>query len=285
MEKIKNSRAASFAAVTAIYVAAAVVGIALYRALPFESWLSLLAADVAATVFTFLFSVLFGNASVYDPYWSVQPIVILACFAVGKEVTLPRVLLLTAVVYWGVRLTANWAYTFRGLAWQDWRYTMLKEKSGALYPLVNFFGIHLIPTLVVYGCTFPAVYAFENDAAPNAGCIVFFLLSVFAATLQLVSDVQMHRYRKDRDAPFMRRGIWKYSRHPNYLGEILMWWGVALSVLSVFPGKWFLLAGAAANTALFLFVSIPMADGRQSAKPGFEEYKKETRMLLPVKKF
>ena len=63
-----------------------------------------------------------------------------------------------------------------------------------------------------------------------------------------------------------------------------MWWGVALAVVCAEPSAWYLIAGAVANTALFLAVSIPMADGRQSRKAGFVEYKKDTRMLLPIKK-
>ena len=94
----------------------------------------------------------------------------------------------------------------------------------------------------------------------------------------------MHKFRKNRTAPFIRIGLWKYSRHPNYLGEILMWWGVGLSVLCAAPSAWYLMAGAVANTVLFFAVSIPMADKRQSRKDGFAEYKKQTRMLLPIKK-
>lgn len=59
-------------------------------------------------IVTFIFSLIFRNASVYDPYWSVQPIVILMAFAIGKEMTIGRILLLMAVCYWGIRLTANW---------------------------------------------------------------------------------------------------------------------------------------------------------------------------------
>ena len=94
----------------------------------------------------------------------------------------------------------------------------------------------------------------------------------------------MHRYRKNRTAPFIRVGLWKHSRHPNYLGEILMHWGVALMALCLLLSKWYLIFGAVANTVLFLVVSIPMADKRQSRKAGFEEYKRETRMLLPIPK-
>jgi len=192
--------------------------------------------------------------------------------------------MLVAVFFWGVRLTANWAYTFHGLDHQDWRYTMLKEKTGVFYPLINFIGIHMVPTLIVYGCTVPAVYLFLNPAETNWGSFAGFFISVCAVILQGTADIQMHRFRKNRIGGFIRTGLWKYSRHPNYLGEILMWWGVGLGAVAVFPQKWYLLAGAAANTLLFLVVSIPMADGRQSKKAGFAEYKKQTRMLLPIKK-
>ena len=288
MRKIKQNRALSFVIVAVIYIFAAAIGIGAFNAvksLPW--WLALLIADIIATVFTFLFSIILGNSSVYDPYWSVQPPVILIAFAIGRELTALGVLLIIAVGFWAIRLTANWAYTFYGLNSQDWRYTMLKEKTGAFYPLINFVGIHMVPTLVVYGCALPAVYAILNGISANPGSIIFISISLLAATMQGVADVQMHRFRKNKtDAtPFIRAGLWKYSRHPNYLGEILMWWGVALSVVCAAPEAWYLISGAVSNTVLFLAVSIPMADKRQSRKAGFAEYKAKTRMLLPIKKF
>ena len=108
--------------------------------------------------------------------------------------------------------------------------------------------------------------------------------TVLAVLLQFFADKQMHAYRKNRTTPFIRVGLWKYSRHPNYLGEILMWWGIAFYAVVTIPSAWWLLAGAITNTVLFLTVSIPMADGRQSKKEGFDEYKKHTRMLLPIYK-
>lgn len=278
------SRMRSFAMIAFIYILAAVIGIAVYLALPYGWQLNLLIADVAATVVTFIFSLLFKNASVYDPYWSVQPIVIVLALAVGQALTPLRMMLMGVICLWGVRLTANWAYTFHGLTHQDWRYTMLHQKTGVFYPMVNFLGIHLVPTLIVYGCVLPAAYAMLYDAPFNMGSVVFFCLSVAAVTLQGTADFQMHRFRKKKTGGFIHEGLWKYSRHPNYLGEILMWWGMALAVVCAFPEQWYLCAGAAANTVLFLTVSIPMADNRQSAKPGFAEYRKKTRMLLPIRK-
>ena len=157
---------------------------------------------------------------------------------------------------------------------------MLKEKSGRLYPLVNFFGIHLFPTIVVYLCVLPAVTAIYNKADLNPLSIIFIGLSFCAAVLQGLADIQMHIFRNSGASGFNRIGLWKHGRHPNYACEILMWWGIGLaSVISLGDSYW-LLAGALINTLMFFFISIPMADKRQSRKPGFGEYKKETRLFF-----
>ena len=187
----------SFIIITAVYLIAGAVGVILCVTLPFDVWLNLLLADVVATTVTFLFSLIFRNASVYDPYWSVQPIVIAFGYVLfsGAEITLVTVLPLIAITIWGVRLTANWAYTFHGLSHQDWRYTMLKEKTGALYPIINYLGIHMFPTIVVYSVVLPVVYLTTVGGEINAGTIIFFIVSLLATTLQGVSDVQMHKFR------------------------------------------------------------------------------------------
>lgn len=282
--KLSLNRATSFVIIAFVYIIAALVGIVLYLYLPFAFWLNLLLADLAATVVTFLFSVIFGNASVYDPYWSVAPIVIVVFCAIRMgALGAVQILPLIAVVIWGIRLTANWAYTFKGLAHQDWRYTMLKEKTDKLYPIVNFLGIHVFPTLVVYACILPVVFTFVYRPSFNLGSAIFFAVSVFAAVWQGASDCVMHKFRKSGQKGFNRMAMWKYSRHPNYLGEILMWWGVALAFVSVMPSQWYLILGATVNTLMFLFISIPLADGHQARKEGFAQYKAETRMLLPIR--
>lgn len=284
MNKVRDSKALGILIITVIYIAASCLGVWLYFLLPFSFWLNLLIADVVATVFVFSFSVVLKNASVYDPYWSVQPIVILVCFAWHYQLTSAAVLLLVSVIFWGIRLTGNWAYVFGGLNHQDWRYTKLKEDNGKLYPLINFTGIHMVPTLIVYMCTLPSVFVAREEVSANIGSYVGTVICISAATMQLVADTQMHKYRKRGEHGLIRTGLWKYARHPNYLGEISMWWGVAIQAVSVMPERWWLIAGAVANTVLFFTVSIPMADKRQSAKPGYAEYKKSTRSLLPIPK-
>ena len=99
---------------------------------------------------------------------------------------------------------------------------------GVFYPIINFVGIHMVPTLVVYGCVLPVVYAVINGVMANVGSVIFLCVSLGAATVQGIADCEMHKFRKNRNGAFIRVGLWKYSRHPNYLGEILMWWGSLL---------------------------------------------------------
>ncbi len=277
-------RSWSYLIIALVYAVATAVGLLVFNALTLDFWLSLLIADIAATAVTFIFSVIFDNASVYDPYWSVQPIVITLAIVLYVGVSELGIIMTSVVLAWGIRLTANWAYTFHGMTHQDWRYTMLKEKTGIFYPLVNFLGIHLFPTLVVYACVLPVAYAILLKLPINVFSVLFCLLSLGAVCLQGTADVQMQKFRKSRTGGFIRVGLWKYSRHPNYLGEVLMWWGMAGALICAVPSAWYLGAGALVNTLMFLFISIPMADKRQSKKIGFDEYKSATRMLLPIRK-
>lgn len=279
---IKN-RTLSFILIVLVYVLAAAGGIFFYDFLEqkcgFDFKLLLLLADIAATVIVFIFSLIFRNASVYDPYWSVQPPVILALALTRCGATAFSWIIFAAVLFWGLRLTANWVYNFTGFDYQDWRYTMLKDKTGPAYPIVNFLGIHLFPTLVVYLCILPAAEAIRSKTELTPLCIPFLLLCFAAPLFQGIADIQMHRFRKAGSGGFIRTGLWKHSRHPNYACEILMWWAVDLACFFSMNYKWQFLSGALVNTLMFLFISIPMADKRQSRKPGFEEYKKATRML------
>jgi steroid 5-alpha reductase family enzyme len=285
--RIKSSRLIGFAIITIIYIVAVIFGIWVYNQTSSSIYIKILAADVAATVTVYLFSLLFKNASVYDPYWSVAPIIILPLIALQISSNgLGTVLMLTAVTGWGVRLTYNWAKTFKNLSIQDWRYDMLKQNSKGFFPLVSFFGIQVFPTAVVYLCMLPAISFLQKDSL-NLLTVFGFAICFFAVLLQGISDYEMHEFRKktqDRSI-IMREGLWKNCRHPNYLGEILMWWGVYVMMMSSQTSTFYFAAGPVINTLMFIFISIPMAEKRlASYKKDFDKYIEETRVLIPLPK-
>ena len=264
------SKGTSLALVAGMYVVAIGMGVRLFAksldVLP--DAMALLAADVLATIIIWAFGVVYENVSIYDPYWSAIPPAAFTLWAFYKHSwSLPVVLLLVAVWYWGIRLTGNWAFTFKGIGHEDWRYTRYRDSMpSVLFQLTNFFGLNLMPTLLVFACMLPGFGLFE------AGLL--------AATVQLVADTQIHRFRAENQGKVCNVGLWKNGRHPNYFGEILFWWGVWTMYASVRGLDWLVL-GPVAMTALFLFISIPMMEQRQLAnKPDYAEYRKNTRLLI-----
>jgi steroid 5-alpha reductase family enzyme len=283
-----SSRLQSYLIITLCYMAAALVGMWVFQALSTALWLSLLIADLGATLFIWVLSQLLHNASVYDPYWSVQPplILLLTLIFLG-ELNLGSILLVVAVAFWGARLSINWMITFHGLHQQDWRYDQLEQKSGRCFPLVNLLGIQVMPTLIVYACLLPGFFYLVRGGGMNLGTLAGLALILGGALLEMVADYQMQQFRQHRQdrSELMRSGVWRHSRHPNYLGEIIVWWGVYLVMLSIFPELWYLGIGALVNTALFLFISIPLAEKHLATyKAGYPAYLRETHPLLPVPK-
>ncbi|MBQ7222793.1 MAG: DUF1295 domain-containing protein [Bacteroidales bacterium] len=281
------SRSVSFIIIALIYVAATLLGLICFKLLfgVYPLLPSLLIADVAATTFVWLFGLLFRNVSVYDPYWSVVPPIVFTAFALYEGTfTLPTVLLLLAVWYWGIRLTANWAVTFKGLDHEDWRYTRYRDSlSPFLFHITNYFGLNMMPTLVVFMVMIPGLGVIGSDASANFWTWLGFAMCVSSATIQLVADTEIHRFRDNHPGVPCNVGLWKHGRHPNYFGEIQMWWGVWVMYVSLagFSAHPWYVSGAVINTAMFLFISIPMMERRQLAnKPEYAEYKAHTRLLI-----
>lgn len=281
--KRNYSKGTSLAIITLIYGIAAAAGFLLFdklsAVLP-EIW-ALLLSDVLATVIVWAFGLVYENVSVYDPYWSVAPPVMFTAWAFYRGCfTLPVILLLVAVWYWGIRLTGNWAYTFKGLSHEDWRYTRYRETQPPfLFHVTNFFGLNMMPTLLVFLCMLPGFGLFEAESASWLTWLGF-VVCLSSATIQLVADTQIHRFRDEHPGQFCNVGLWKRGRHPNYFGEVQVWWGVWLMYASVHGIDWLVIAPVA-MTCLFLFVSIPMMERRQlERKPGYAEYRKKTRILI-----
>jgi len=284
LHKIKQSAIGSYVSIILMYILAAWVGLFVFS-LKSEGndILYLFYADCAATIIIWLFSVFFSNSSIYDPYWSVAPPFILTLLVLYYGiVSVPIVLLLIVIWLWAIRLTINWISTFPNLSHQDWRYTLFKERNPKIWQLINFTGIHLVPTIVVFLAMIPAFYLLQIETNANICTYLSFVLCIFAVSLQLISDIQMQKFRKANKGKICNIGLWKYSRHPNYLGEILLWWGVYFTLLSVAPQYWWLVFCPLANNLLFLFVSIPLMEKRQlNNKQEYADYIKVTGKLIP----
>ncbi len=251
-----------------------------------ELWQKIAIGDVVGTVIIFLFSVVLKNSSMYDPYWSVAPIVILGYLIVisGISPINIRIYLVSIVVlYWGIRLTGNWLKSWPGLNHEDWRYQKLAKENGAFYWPVSFLGIHLFPTVLVFLGCLPLITIVFSDRPFRWTDLLGFVISFAAIEIERRADGQLYKFRKSSGKPIVcETGLWRYSRHPNYFGEITFWGGIFIMALGINPSENLAYgAGFLCMVLLFVFISIPMMEKRQMQKAGYAEYRKRVWMLVP----
>ena len=273
-------------AYTAAGVIAVVSGILLHDQSPI---IVVGAADIAATVVIFFFSVMVRNSSMYDPYWSVAPVAIALFWLLqpgSNGFANPRhVLIFALLCLWALRLTANWVSQWRGLKHEDWRYRDIKRQTGRFYWPVSFLGIHLFPTILVFGGCL-ALWPTLSDQNTQFTWldVVAALVTLTAIVIEATADWQMRRFRRSlsrstqRDADAMPRGLWSVSRHPNYFGEVLFWWGLYLFVPLAYPDFRLVIVGPLLILGLFLGVSIPLMERHLIA--GHTEYVEYQRRVV-----
>jgi len=253
---------------------------------PMNMILKALILDIIGTAIIFLFSLTFNNSSMYDAYWSVAPIPILVYWmwlSPGEADIIRQVIIIGMVSIWGYRLTYNWAKRWKGMKDEDWRYVNFRNQFGKWYWPISFLGIHLFPTLIVFAALIPLYFAMHSVAPPGIFDFLALVVTGCAILIEWKADRELRFYlRNNGGHPFLKTGLWKYSRHPNYFGEVLFWIGLFLFSLSHTPFVWWTVPGPVLMTLLFYFISIPMIDKRMlSRKQGYAEYMASTSGLIP----
>lgn len=248
-------------------------------------------ADVVATCVMFGFSRAFDNSSFYDAYWSIFPMTLVPWLALGPSPggdALRQVVVGAVVWRWGVRLTWNWVRSWEGFGHEDWRYLVFREQHGSRYWAFSFAAIHMFPTVCTFVSSlplFPAMRAPEPFGPLDA---VAATVALLGAGIESMSDATLRRYRQECAAKGIRggiceRGLWRWSRHPNYFGECLFWIGIwAMGVAAEPSAWWWTLPGPIVIVALFVFGTIPMMERRSlERRPEYAEQQRKVSMLVP----
>ena len=225
----------------------------------------------------------------YDPYWSVAPIPIALFWLLrpGSDgFANPRhVLIFCLLCVWAFRLTSNWAVHWYGMNFEDWRYRDIHKQTGLFYWPVSFLGIHLMPTILVFlGCL--ALWPTLSDQNTQLTWLdgIAALVTLGAVVIEGMADFQMGRFRSQPGAreQVIPPGLWSLSRHPNYFGEVLFWWGLFLFVPLAYPTFWWAIVGPLAILLLFLGVSIPLMERHLLPRhPTYAEYQKHVSAFFP----
>lgn len=254
-----------------------------------ELWARAGLASVAATLVLWAIGVVRRNPSVFDPYWSIAPVVTAAAWACdpGSSAAIGgrQMLVVALVTAWGSRLTWHWWCTRAREVEEDWRYTEMRAGSGRFFPLVNLLAIHLAPAGMLLLATLAMYPALVTGTRPLSWIdAVGGAWTLAAIVLEATADRQMRGFRAGPRAPgtICERGLWGWSRHPNYLGELLFWWGLYLISYAAQPAAEWAMLGPIVITLLLTLYSAPALDRRMHARyPGYRKYMRRVPALWP----
>lgn len=245
-------------------------------------------ADIVATFVIFLSSRVTQNSSMYDPYWSVLPIVLVSFWLLynPSETTIHirEWIALIFVWLWGLRLTFNCMRRWQNMQEIDFRYIMLKENSGMAWPFVDLMGIHVFPTIQVFLGLLPVLLLAGFDTPLNIIDGLAILIFLASLAIETIADEQLHKFKKHNTDPekVCTEGLWGWSQHPNYIGENLFWISLFVLALAASPDLWWTLIGVIAMLVMFIFASLPLIlTHKRKKRPSYNEQVKGISVFFP----
>lgn len=245
--------------------------------------------NVAIVIFVYM-SVFFGLAmwlkknDIADTAWGLGFIMLtIASLPMGRGLTTRKLVVLVLVMLWGLRLAIHITLRNKGRA-EDYRYRQWREDWGDQFVWRTFLQVFMLQGLLMLLVSFPIIVVNTYDRGgfgvlETLGIIIWGIGFLF----ETVGDYQLSAFKRDPDNEdkLLTSGLWGYTRHPNYFGEVTQWWGIFVIAVSA-PHGWIGLVGPATITLLLLRVSgIPMLEKRSSQKPGWDEYRRRTSAFIP----
>lgn len=248
---------------------------------------TIITAAITIFVYMIMFYILaqlIKDNSIVDIGWGLGFIVVTIVLAIRSgELFAARILMMLFVIIWGLRLAIHIFLRNKGKE-EDFRYKSWRKKWGRNAWWIAFFKVYLLQGLVMLLVSAPIIIVFTSAEVPFSYLhllgIVLFLLGFY---FEAVGDYQLYAFKKDpaNKGKIITHGLWKYTRHPNYFGETIIWWGIFLIALPSYLG-WIALISPLIITLTLVFVSgVPMLEEKYEGREDWEEYKQKTPMFVP----
>ena len=234
----------------------------------------------------FLVSVAMNRNDIADILWGAGfVLVVLSCTLMVEATTARGVLMALLVTIWGVRLSVRIFLKNRGRE-EDFRYRKWREEWGDRFLVRSYFQVFVLQGVLMLLVLTPVWYVIGRQQLLPLNILDMFGLLVWCVGFyfEVVGDYQLDAFKKnpENSGKVLQVGLWKYSRHPNYFGEVVMWWGIYLMALPV-SGGFVTIIGPAAITFLILKVSgIPLLEEHYRDNPGYQAYKEKTSVFFPL---
>ncbi len=232
----------------------------------------------------FIIAVYKKNNSIVDIAWGIGFILIaLFNFFYAGRYTATQVLVTLLIALWGIRLS-HYIYCRNKHKPEDFRYANWRKKWGKHWVIRSYFEVFMTQGLFMLIVVSP-VFLLHLDPGFRLGTlqVVGTALWMLGFLFQSIGDLQMSRFKSDpaHKGKIITTGLWKYTRHPNYFGEVCMWWGIFVIVINI-PYGWWAIISPLTITILLLFVSgIPLLEKKYKHNPEFQNYARRTSIFLP----
>ncbi|CAM6117376.1 unnamed protein product [Calypogeia fissa] len=237
-----------------------------------------------------------GSFWLIDLYWTIIPVMITHYFALHPssqtDVFRSRAVIFL-IWFWAIRLTYNY---LRREKWQwgeqeDWRYAEYRKQFGKYWWFLSIFYVFLAQHMFLLGLTLPVYTVYQSKLPFNAWDVVAIVLCVAGVFIAHVADTQLYNFVEKNKilqdiggpkVPLLNSGLWYYSRHPNYFGEQLFWWGLSLFAWNV--GQGWALIGTVLNSGCLAYVTV-LVEKRmlrdESRAAVYRGYQQSTSVLFP----
>ena len=243
-----------------------------------------LAAIVILFTVLWAVSLRLENSSIADVAWGPGILLIGLTYYFTSDGAPPRAhLTLALLAIWAIRLATHLFIRMR-LQGEDFRYVKWREEFNHWW-LVSYFKVFLLQAVVGWIISLPIYFAIVSAAPPSLTILDYLgvLLFVCGLVFESVGDEHLRRFRANRAnrGKVLDSGLWRYTRHPNYFGEALLWWGFGVIGLATggLPG----LLGPAIMTYLLIYLSgVALLESTLIEKPGYIRYVGRTPAFLPL---
>ena len=239
---------------------------------------------LALMVLLWLVSLALKNSSIVDIFWGIGFVIIAwLAFSLGGGYIPRKQFVAVLVTMWGLRLALhigirNWG---RG---EDFRYAKWREENGPRWWWFSFFQVFLLQGILMWIISAPLIAA-QTSGFPviitpldMVGVVVWIVGFLF----EMLGDLQLMSFKQNpkNKGKLLTKGLWKFTRHPNYFGEAVLWWGYYIIALA--SGSWWTIFSPILMTYLLMNVSgVAMLERTMKLKPGYEEYMRKTNAFFP----
>lgn len=230
---------------------------------------------------TFIIASIKKNNSIIDTVWGIG-FVIIAWYTLirTKNYTSLPIIVTLLVTVWGIRLASHIHSRNSGKP-EDYRYATLRTEWKKYFLIRSYIEIFLLQGILMLIISTAAIYVISTNKALSTITILGIIIWLKGFLIESIADKQLKNFSKNKEnkGKTITQGLWKYSRHPNYFGETLQWWGIYIMTL---PTGYYTIISPILITLLIVYVTgIPLLEEKSQKRKGWNEYAQKTSKFIP----